>query len=344
MSSSPSPDSQGDPTEEQSPAEEASEAIVETIECPNCGRVFTGTYCPECGQEADPSVSITGVVGGFFRELVDVEHGFWPTFVGLTVRPGTVLRQYLRGVRKGLASPGRYLLAAIVVSVGVDRVLAWSGADPHPFEVDVTNGSSANGGAKSGEGLDATLNAAFKAMDFVLEGSQGRIVGYLLLTGLLALLLYRLFEDQLNRRSEALAVGTFLIGHLVFLTGGARLLYKLPASLYTGHPVDNPILLSLAILGGYAGFASYGCFGPGWRAALKGAFAIVWGTVEIFSVVLIGVLSYAAWLMHAHPDRYLPAEFAGEPEVVFLAFAILGALCAIPLLLHAGVEAYYRYW
>lgn len=333
--------------DEGGPEEETgtpSESSAETVECPNCGREFEGTYCPDCGQEADPSVSATGVVGGFLRELVDVEHGFWPTFVGLTVRPGTVLRQYLRGVRKGLASPGRYLLAAVVVSVGIDRVLAWSGADPNPFEVETTNGSSATGGAGSGEGFGPALDAAMRTVDFVLEGSQGRIIGYLLLTGLLALLLYRLFEDRLDRRSEALAVGTFLVAHLLFLTSGAELLYKLPASLYTGHPVDTSNLLTFAILGGYAGAACYGCFGPGWKAVLKGAFAVLWGTVEVFSVVLMGIAFYAAWLMHAHPDKYLPAESADQPEVAFLAVAIGGVLCAVPLLLHVGVEAYHRYW
>jgi hypothetical protein len=344
MSTPQASSNQGDPTDNESTVQEESELVSEPIECPNCGHEFEGTYCPSCGQEADPSVSATGVVGGFFRELVDIEHGFWPTFVGLTLRPGTVLRQYLHGVRKSLASPGRYLLAAVVVSVGVDRVLAWSGADPHPFEVETTNGSSATGGAGSGEGLGPALDAAMRTVDFALKGSQGRIIGYLLLTGLLALLLYRLFEDQFGRRGEALAVGTFLIGHLLFLTSGAELLYKLPASLYTGHPVDTSNLLTFAILGGYAGVACYGCFGPGWKAALKGVFAIVWGTVEILSVVLIGTVFYAAWLMHAHPDKYFPADFAGEPKYAFLAVAIGGVLFAIPLLLHASVEAYYRYW
>jgi hypothetical protein len=136
---------------EDAPAEDEANTVLETIECPNCGDEFEGTYCPNCGQEADPSVSATGVVGGFFRELVDIEHGFWPTFVGLTLRPGATLRQYLSGVRKGLASPGRYLLAAIVVEVSVERVLAWTGASRDPFGLDSGSDPSADGGAESVE-------------------------------------------------------------------------------------------------------------------------------------------------------------------------------------------------
>ena len=122
------------PLEEvQSPAPEEPETEVDTVECPNCGHEFTGNYCPECGQEADPSATVVEVIGGFFRELVDLEHGFWPTFVGLTLRPGAVLRDYLSGVRAGLISPGRYLLAAVVVDVGDDRLFAWIGAEDPPL-------------------------------------------------------------------------------------------------------------------------------------------------------------------------------------------------------------------
>jgi len=110
----------------------AREQVVEPVECPNCGREFTGTYCPDCGQEVDPSVSAAEMIGGFFRELVDLESGVWPTFVGPTVRPGEVLRRYLSGVRAGLISPGRYLLAAVVVNFGTEQFLVWIGASLPP--------------------------------------------------------------------------------------------------------------------------------------------------------------------------------------------------------------------
>lgn len=110
-----------------------SSAIAETTECPNCGRVFVGEYCPSCGQEASLSVSPVDVVGGFFRELVDVERGFGPTLVGLTLQPGETLRGYLQGGRAGLASPGRYLVAAMILSLGIQQLLGWVGAADVPF-------------------------------------------------------------------------------------------------------------------------------------------------------------------------------------------------------------------
>jgi hypothetical protein len=134
MSSSQASGDQHDATDEapaeeaQSPASEEPETAVEPVECPNCGHEFTGSYCPECGQEANPSVSIAEVIGGFFRQFGDLDHGFWPTFVGLTVRPGEVLREYLGGLRKGLMGPGRCLLTAPVLDIGADRLLVWIGA------------------------------------------------------------------------------------------------------------------------------------------------------------------------------------------------------------------------
>jgi len=251
--------------DEGGPEEETgtpSEAGAETVECPNCGHEFEGTYCPACGQEADPSVSTTGVVGGFFRELVDVEHGFWPTFVGLTLRPGTVLRQYLRGVRKGLASPGRYLLAVVVIGIGIDQLLLLAGA------ASSDSGSS----PEEEEGAVKALDVAYDRMDFIFEG-QAMIIFFLLMIGPLAALLYRLFEERFDQMAEALAVGSFQAAHAILLGNGVYLVLSVFVVLYTGHPVESSDIAGIAglmVYLGYIGFASYRCFGPGWWAALKG--------------------------------------------------------------------------
>ncbi|WP_103019784.1 hypothetical protein [Salinibacter altiplanensis] len=47
--------------------------------------------------------------------------------VGLTVRPGEVLRQHLSGAQAGLIGPERYLLAAAVVDYGANRLWGWIG-------------------------------------------------------------------------------------------------------------------------------------------------------------------------------------------------------------------------
>lgn len=293
MSSSSDPANQTEqPSEESSPeAESVSEAVVEAAECPNCGRRFVGDYCPNCGQEANPSLSVTSVIGGFFRDLVDLDNGFLPTFVALALRPGEILQEYLRGIRKGITSPGRYLLAAIVLEVGVDRVMAWSGAKPNVF------GAESDGGSGPEKGIDVALSHAREPIWPILEGPQARIIAYLLLTGLLALLFHRLFEDQLRETSEAFAVATFVVAQVALFTTVISLVYDLPVSLYTGNPTSSSIL-SVAVIFGYGGYASYWSFGHNWKAALKGAFAMLWGVVEVLLIAVVSVLLYAAYLIH----------------------------------------------
>lgn len=318
---------------------ETVESIVEPTECPNCGRVFSGTYCPDCGQEANPSASVTGVVGGFFRELVDVESGVGPTLVGLTLRPGQVLRRYLEGARVGLASPGRYLLAVVIVSIGIDRLLAWGGVTGDPFRIAVSADDDLSSSTGAGDALAEALLTALQQWIQVL-GSQIRTIGVLLSAVLLAVLLFRLFGGQVQQAGEALALGCFLSAHVEVLDLGIGLLYEPVMFVYTGQPAESPFLLTVALQVGYIGFAAHRCFGPGWRAALKGAFAGGWALVEGLSIIFVTVVAHAAWLALAHPEEQGGA--VGAPgELIGLA-AALGVVCALPLLLHAAVEAYSR--
>jgi len=93
----------------------SSSGTAEIAECPSCGHQFVGDYCPNCGQEADPSVTVGDVAGDFARELTDVKGGFLSTLVGLTLRLSRVLRKYLDGVRAEYMSPGRYPLVSILL-------------------------------------------------------------------------------------------------------------------------------------------------------------------------------------------------------------------------------------
>lgn len=338
----PTSNGQGDPeghgaAEQTTPGEElraegTDDAVVETVECPHCGRRFVGDYCPDCGQEANPSVSATGVVGGFFRELVDVERGFWPTLIELTLRPGDTLQRFLRGVRTGLASPGRYLLAVVLFNIVVARLLRWTGVrTPYPDS------------SSKGQGIREAFDAAFGQLDVVFEG-QAIIIVYILLIGPLAALLYRLFEDQFDHMAEALAIGCFLVAHASLLAISPGLIYQLPAFLYVGYPIEDAplILLSFGIYLGYIGFACYGCFDPGWWATLKGMFAWAWSALEMFSVLFASTFGYAAWLIWAHPGRFGLTATLNSAGKTALNSLLVGLLFLLPVLLHAGLEVYSR--
>ncbi|WP_251954645.1 DUF3667 domain-containing protein [Salinibacter ruber] len=268
-------------------------------------------------------MSATGVIGGFLRELVDVENGFWPTFVGLTLRPGKTLQKYLSGVREGLISPGRYLLAAVVVYVGTDQVGRWIGTEPPPV-------ASPH---MMADGKREALDVAGDYSNFVVE--QATILPFLLLTVLFASSLQALFRDRFSRGAEALAVGSFLTGHAVLLAEGVGLAL-LGARLSGGPSVELSFRAVVVLIAAYAGIACWGCFGPGRKAALKGAFGGAWALVELSSIVGVASAGTAVWLASAYPDAYYLINPGGGQVGGLL---MLAGVFSAPLLLHAGVEA-----
>jgi hypothetical protein len=315
-------------TDETSPDAEE-ETLTPTVECANCGRRFVGTYCPNCGQEADPSRSSTAVIGDFFREMVDVERGFSTTFVGLTLRPGETLNRYLEGVRVGQASPGRYLLVAALALIGVKRLLVAIGARPPHVEDPYVM-------SKRGREV---FEAASNQLASVLYG-QGETLLLLLLASLLAPLLWRLFPERISRGAEALGVGALMTGHALLLSAGARLVDGLVGRLVKG-PVREvgagatfvPDDVFIAALPLYIGAATFALFNSRWTSALKGAVAIAWAVLEMISVWGLVVAGYAVWLVEAHPADYYMDAFA---------LPVVTAVFAAPLLLHAVGEAYWR--
>ncbi|WP_263788115.1 DUF3667 domain-containing protein [Salinibacter grassmerensis] len=320
--------SEGSVSEGSTSKESTSEAVVRATECPNCGRRFVGDYCPSCGQEAGLSVTVTGVAGGFLRELVDVENGFWPTFIGLSLCPGKTLHKYLSGVRKELVSPGRYLLAAVVVTVGADQLSRWVGALPPPV-VDPY--------MRAADGKRNAFDASVAYFGSAVE--QVPFLPFLLIAVPLAAGLWTFFRDRSNGGAGALAVGSFLTGHTLFLAEGTGLALAWTGSLSGLPSAELPFGAAVALVTGYIGIACWRCFGPGWKPAAKGAPSGAWAWAEFAAIVMVVTAGTAYWLLTAYPGAYHISSPEGVPRWILLIFA---GIFSVPLLLHAGVEAYYR--
>ena len=88
---------------------------MENNQCQNCGDVTINNYCPGCGEKRYKRINIKDVVGDFLSNLVTVEGPILRTIKDLSLRPGTMITDYLNGKRKIYYKPFQYYLLATTV-------------------------------------------------------------------------------------------------------------------------------------------------------------------------------------------------------------------------------------
>jgi len=88
--------------------------------CKNCGHVYWGSYCPQCGQKAQTERLTTKLaMKGFLGGLTNVASGFWYTIFQLFYKPGKTIENYIRGKRVNYFKPFSMLfILATVYAVG----------------------------------------------------------------------------------------------------------------------------------------------------------------------------------------------------------------------------------
>jgi len=84
--------------------------------CPNCGAMLADNYCGQCGQRAQSgSISVPQFIREVFGDLFDFDSRLWRTLIPLTIRPGFLTAEYLRGRRTHYMPPFRlYLVTSLI--------------------------------------------------------------------------------------------------------------------------------------------------------------------------------------------------------------------------------------
>lgn len=88
--------------------------------CLNCGTVFRGNYCPGCGQKGDTGrLSLRHALDNLLGVLASADKGLGHTLHELVMRPGYMMRDYVRGHRMEYIRPIQllFLLASIYLVV-----------------------------------------------------------------------------------------------------------------------------------------------------------------------------------------------------------------------------------
>lgn len=170
----------------------------EPFVCAACGAALDGGFCGACGQ---------GVVRGRLRagemlrdavaKLFDLDEGLLGTVRHLTLRPGTVIADVLRGRRKPYVPPVRYFLGAwIAVAVLVRQ------------DAEFRELAAAVGGAMPG-------SRGAELPDSLLAGLQWVLA---IEVPILAVALGVTFGPWQRTFGERLAIASYLFGHRVLLS------------------------------------------------------------------------------------------------------------------------------
>jgi hypothetical protein len=106
------------------------------VTCANCGRAFSGRFCPDCGQEVqDLRRPFSEFIRNFLGDSFAFDTRLWRTLVPLFTRPGRLSVDYIEGRRARYVPPLRlYVFAGFVYFT----IVAIGGGGP--FEPRITAG------------------------------------------------------------------------------------------------------------------------------------------------------------------------------------------------------------
>ena len=92
--------------------------ISETnIDCLNCGSVFQGSFCHQCGQKKSAPISLQRLYKDVIDQLSELDFSFWHTLRDLIKSPGKMVDAYLKGRRKYYTSPIRFSFIFVTIWV-----------------------------------------------------------------------------------------------------------------------------------------------------------------------------------------------------------------------------------
>lgn len=174
--------------------------------CKNCKNEFQGNYCFHCGQSLtfNKRLKLGSVVSDFFDNTFNLHKGFFYTFWMLIVFPGTILGEYIEGIRKKYTNPTRYLVIALA---GLAASQYWADANEAISKADF-------GGFTF---LSEQLNNSMASWDFKLI-TEWTLLGNLLEALLLPFGFYWLFRKSKYNYAELLTVSFYLVANSIFIT------------------------------------------------------------------------------------------------------------------------------
>lgn len=93
------------------------------VTCANCAAVFSGNYCPNCGQKAHLHRTLTAIGHDLVHGVLHLDGKLSRTLPLLALRPGKLTRRYIEGERARFVSPMSMFLFSVFAMFAVFQMV-----------------------------------------------------------------------------------------------------------------------------------------------------------------------------------------------------------------------------
>jgi hypothetical protein len=111
------------------------ETMGKEATCANCQTVFSGHYCPTCGQKAHIHRSLAAIGHDIMHGVLHLDGKLWHTLPLLTFKPGDLTRRYIAGERAKFVSPMAMFLFTVFAMFAVFQMVGISAPTDLPAEL-----------------------------------------------------------------------------------------------------------------------------------------------------------------------------------------------------------------
>jgi hypothetical protein len=114
---------------------EGADSAHPPADCANCGTVFSGHYCPNCGQKAHVHRSLAAIGHDIMHGVLHLDGKLWETLPLLAFKPGALTRRYIAGERAKFVSPMAMFLFTVFAMFAVFQMVGISAPTDIPPEL-----------------------------------------------------------------------------------------------------------------------------------------------------------------------------------------------------------------
>jgi Protein of unknown function (DUF3667) len=141
--------------------------------CANCQTIFSGHYCPECGQKAHVHRSLTAIGHDIMHGVLHLDGKLWDTLPLLAFKPGDLTRRYIAGERAKFVSPMAMFLFTVFAMFAVFQMV---GISPSSDFAEGWNNNSDESSAKGvfQKNIQQQITELEKERDGLSKGDERR--------------------------------------------------------------------------------------------------------------------------------------------------------------------------